>query len=283
MGAGPRHVQRLGAGEIGADLIDNIADPRIADYRNIPDAELIRERGLFVAEGRLVVRRLLTESTLTAKSVLVTDQARLALADALAARPDVPVFVASTPVMNSIAGFNIHRGCLAVGERPEPREWQDLARGARLVVLLERVANADNVGAVFRNAAAFGADAVLLDEATTDPLYRKAIRTSMGAALVMPFGRVASMPDVLDELREAGFATVALTPSASALPLPAVVEAAASRPVAMILGHEGEGVTEVSLEACEYHARIPISSDVDSLNVATASAVALYEFNGDGL
>jgi tRNA G18 (ribose-2'-O)-methylase SpoU len=283
MGQSLRDVQGLGAGKIGADLIEDVGDPRIADYRNIPDAELIRDRGLFVAEGRLVVRRLLTESTLTAKSVLVTDQARLALADALESRPDVPVLVASTPVINSITGFNVHRGCLAVGERPEPREWQELARGARLVVLLERVANADNVGAVFRNAAAFGADAVLLDEATTDPLYRKAIRTSMGAALVMPFGRVASMPGVLDELREAGFATVALTPSASALPLLSVVEAAAARPVAMILGHEGEGLTEPALEACEYHARIPISSDVDSLNVATASAVALYEFNGDSL
>jgi tRNA G18 (ribose-2'-O)-methylase SpoU len=264
-------------------LVDNLSDSRLADYRNIPDAQLVRDRGLFVAEGRIVVRRLLTESTLTPKSVLVTESARQALADALESRAEVPVFVATPPVMNGIAGFNIHRGCLAVGERPEPRDWQELARGARLIVLLERVANADNVGAVFRNAAAFGADAVLLDEPTTDPLYRKSIRTSMGAALVMPFGRVASVPDVIDELRQAGFATVAMTPSASALPLPEVVEAAAARPVAIVLGHEGEGLTEASLEACEFHARIPISSDVDSLNVATASAVALYEFNGGGL
>lgn len=263
--------------------IHDTADSRLDDYRNIPDAQLVRERGLFVAEGRLVVRRLLTESTLTAKSVLATESARQALSDALESRPEVPVFVATPSVMNGIAGFNIHRGCLAVGERPEPRDWQELARGARLIVLLERVANADNVGAVFRNAAAFGADAVLVDEATADPLYRKAIRTSMGAALVMPFGRVPSVPDVLDELREAGFATVAMTPSSSALPLPEVVDAAAARPVAIVLGHEGEGLTQGALEACEFHARIPVSSDVDSLNVATASAVALYEFNGDGL
>jgi tRNA G18 (ribose-2'-O)-methylase SpoU len=264
-------------------LIDNLSDPRIADYRNIPDAQLVRERGLFVAEGRLVVRRLLTESTLTAKSVLVTDTARQALSDALESRPDLPVYVATPAVINGIAGFNIHRGCLAVGERPEPRPWQELAGGARLIVVLEQVANADNVGAVFRNAAAFGADAVLLDEMTTDPLYRKAIRTSMGAALVTPFGRVEAVPEVLDELREAGFATVAMTPSPSALPLPSVVDAAVGRPVAIVLGHEGEGLTDASLDACEFHARIPISSDVDSLNVATASAVALYEFNGGGL
>ena len=243
----------------------------------------MRDRGLFVAEGRLVVRRLLTESTLTARSVLVTEPARLALSDALESRPDVQVFVGTPAVINSITGFNVHRGCQAVGERPEARDWQELARGARLVVLLERVANADNVGAVFRNAAAFGADAVLLDEVTTDPLYRKAIRTSMGASLVMPFGRAASVPDVIEELREAGFATVAMTPSAAAPPLPSVVEASAGRPVAIVLGHEGDGLTEPSLEACEYLARIPISSDVDSLNVATASAVALYEFNGGGL
>ena len=273
----------MGAGEIGADLIDDIDDPRIADFRNIPDAQLVRERGLFVAEGRLVVRRLLTESTLTPKSVLVTETARQALSDALESRSDVPVFVATPRVITGIAGFNIHRGCLAVGEHPEPRDWQDLARGARLVVLLERVANADNVGAVFRNAAAFGADAVLLDEVTTDPLYRKAIRTSMGAALVMPFGRATKVTDVLDELREAGFATVAMTPSASALPLPSVVDAAAARPVAILLGHEGEGLIGTSLQACEFRARIPISSDVDSLSVATASAVALYEFNGGDL
>ncbi len=263
--------------------MDAPADPRIADYRNIPDPQLVRDRGLFIAEGRLVVRRLLTESTLTAKSVLVTEPARQALSDALESRPDVQVFVGTPAVINGITGFNVHRGCLAVGERPEAREWQELARGARLVVLLERVANADNVGAVFRNAAAFGADAVLLDEATTDPLYRKAIRTSMGAALVMPFGRIASVPDVLDELHEAGFATVAMTPSPSALPLPSVVEASAGRPVAIVLGHEGEGLTGTTLEACEFHARIPTSSDVDSINVATASAVALYEFNGGSL
>ena len=256
-------------------------DPRIEDYRNIPDPQLIRDRGLFIAEGRLVVRRLLTESTFAAKSVMVTEQARIAMADVLASRPDVAVYVVTPPVINSITGFNIHRGCLAVGERPEARPWEDIILGSRLLVFLERVANADNVGAVIRNAAAFGVDAVLLDDVTTDPLYRKAIRTSMGAALVMPFARVPDVPDAVAQLRRQGFATVALTPSASAIPLSDVVSDAGGRAVAIVLGHEGEGLTERSLAACEYHARIPISSDVDSLNVATASAIALYEFNAD--
>jgi tRNA G18 (ribose-2'-O)-methylase SpoU len=258
-----------------------VHDPRIEDYRNIPDPQLIRQRGLFIAEGRFVVRRLLTESTCPARSIMLTEQARIAMSDVLASRPDVPVYVVTPSVINSITGFNIHRGCLAVGERPEPRPWQDVILGARLIVFLERVANADNVGSVFRNAAAFGVDAVLLDEATTDPLYRKAIRTSMGAALVMPFARVPDLPDAIAQLRTEGFATVALTPSAGAIPLPEVVSDAGGRPVALVLGHEGEGLTERSLAACEYHARIPISSDVDSLNVATASAIALYEFNAD--
>ena len=262
-------------------LIDNIADSRLADYRNIPDPQLIRDRGLFIAEGRFVVRRLLTESTFPAKSIMVTEQARVAMGDVLAARADVPVYVVTPSVINSITGFNIHRGCLAVGERPEPRPWEDIILGARMLVLLERIANADNVGSVFRNAAAFGADAILLDETTTDPLYRKAIRTSMGAALVMPFTRVPDLPDAVARLRTDGFATVALTPSATAIPLAEVVSDAGGRPVALVLGHEGEGLTERMLAACEYHARIPISSDVDSLNVATASAIALYEFDQD--
>ena len=262
-------------------LLDDPSDPRLADYRNIPDPQLVRDRGLFIAEGRLVVRRLLTESTCTTRSVLVTEPSRAALADALESRPEVPVYLVTPAVINGITGFNVHRGCLAAGERPEPRPWEDVILGARLLVFLERVANADNVGAVFRNAAAFGVDAVLLDDATTDPLYRKAIRTSMGASLVMPFARLADLPDGIAQLREEGFATVALTPSDTAMTVAEVVADAEARPVALVLGHEDEGVTDRALAACEYHARIPISSEVDSLNVATASAIALYEFCGD--
>ena len=262
--------------------VDRVDDPRLAEYRSVSDGELLRRRHRFVAEGRLVVGRLL-ESGHRVESLLVNEASFRAL-DALLSRvpPHIPVYVCETDEFAAITGFNLHRGCLALAERPAARAFEEVVRATDLLLVLEAVTDADNVGSAFRNAAAFGAS-VVLSEACCDPLYRKAIRTSMGAALVMPFGRVASMPDVLDELREAGFATVALTPSASAQPLPDVVEAAASRPVAMLLGHEGEGVTELSLEACEYHARIPISSDVDSLNVATASAVALYEFNADSL
>ncbi|MBI2187705.1 MAG: RNA methyltransferase [Acidobacteria bacterium] len=253
------------------------SDERIADYRAVSDPELARRHGIFIAEGRLVVRRLLTDRRFTTRSVMVTEPACTALADVLEARADVPVYVVPQTVMNGVAGFNIHRGCLAVGERPAPRPWTEVIAGARVVVVLERIANADNVGGVFRNAAAFGADAVLLDPASTDPLYRKAIRTSMGAALGVSFARAEPWPDVLAALADRGFTTLALTPAASAPPLAAVAEAAAAQPVALVLGHEGEGLTDAATAACAHRARIPITAATDSLNVATATAIALYE------
>ena len=236
---------------------------------------------MFVAEGRLVVTRLMTESALATRSVLVTETARASLADVFAARPEVPVYVVPQAVMNDIAGFHIHRGCLAIGQRPQPARWQDVvasgfSRKAPIVVL-ERVANADNVGGVFRNAAAFGAGAVLLDPVSTDPLYRKAIRTSMGAALIVPFARAEPWPDALRDLREMGFALIAMTPSEEAPTLRQCASALAGRRAALVLGHEGDGLSKGALDVCDHHARIPMASGVDSLNVSAAAAVALYE------
>ena len=266
---------------------DDPADPRLADYRGVSDAELAARQGIFIAEGRLVVRRLLASSTFATRSVLVTEAAFASLAGTLARRPGVPVLLVRQGVMNAIAGFDIHRGCLAIGERPGASTWQEVAQlptpnsqRPRVVVVLERVANPDNVGGVFRSASAFGAGAVLLDPSTVDPLYRKAIRTSMGAALQVPFARAEPWPGAVRELRQLGFAVVAMTPSAGAQPLRETVEAVAGRPVAIVLGHEGDGLTADALAACELQARIPMSGEVDSLNVATAAAIALYEFSG---
>jgi tRNA G18 (ribose-2'-O)-methylase SpoU len=206
--------------------------------------------------------------------------------DVLRARPDVPVYVVPPAVMTRVTGFNMHRGCLAAGERPRPAVWTDLVGcggfrlkpEARTLVVLERVANADNVGGVFRNAAALGASAVLLDAASVDPLYRKAIRTSMGAALAVPFARAEPWPDALRTLAGRGFSTVALTPAPAARPLADVIDAiGGTRPVALVLGHEGDGLTPAALDACTHRARIPIGPGVESLNVAAAAAVALYE------
>ena len=265
---------------------DDSADPRLTDYRGVSDADLAARQGIFVAEGRLVVRRLLASNLFATRSVLVTEPAFASLADTLARRPDVPVLLVHQNVMNEIAGFDIHRGCLAIGERADPTRWQDVvgqlptpnSQFPTVIVVLERVANPDNVGGVFRTASAFGATGVLLDPATTDPLYRKAIRTSMGAALQVPFARAEPWPGALTELRRLGFAVVAMTPSPGAPPLRQSVGAIAGRPIAIVLGHEGEGLTAEALAACEFQARIPMIREVDSLNVATAAAIALYEF-----
>jgi len=271
--------------------IGDSGDERLGDYRGVSDPGLAARSGRFIAEGRLVVRRLLAASTFTTRSVLVTEPGLAALGDALALQPGVPVFLVPQDVMTGITGFHIHRGCLAIGERPTPTRWQDVvdrvsqlptsnSQRPKVVVVLERVANADNVGGVFRSAAAFGAGGVLLDPVSTDPLYRKAIRTSMGAALQVPFARAEPWPGALRELRAHGLAVVAMTPAPAAPSLREVVHALAGRGAAIVLGHEGEGLTAQALAACEYRARIPIGAAVDSLNVAVAAAIALYEFAG---
>jgi len=255
--------------------IDDPADPRIADYRNVPDSALLQERRLFVAEGRQVVRRLLATNRLVTRSVMVTAPALAALGPDLD-RDAVTVFVVPQAVMDAVTGFNIHRGCLAIGERGAPLDWRTLARDARRLVILERVGNADNVGAIFRNAAAFGVDAVLLGPDCTDPLYRKAIRTSMAAALQVPYADTAPWPDALRELNASGVHTVGLTPCHDAPPIRQVIGNAGPR-VALVAGHEGDGLTREAMEACGTLARIPMTRGVDSINVGVAVGVALYE------
>ena len=257
--------------------LDDATDPRVADYGGIPDPELARARGVFVAEGRLVVRRLL-ESRFVTRSVMVTGTALDAVADLVEARPGLPVFVVPQDVMNAVAGFNIHRGCLAIGERPAAMPWDALAPDASPLVALERVGNADNVGATFRAAAAFAAGGVLLDGACADPLYRKAIRTSMGASLQVPFASGVPWPSALSALRDRGWMVVGLTPSA-AEPLAAVLGSAPGRRVVLALGHEGDGLTPGATGACTHLARIPMIGAVDSLNVAMAAGIALYELH----
>jgi tRNA G18 (ribose-2'-O)-methylase SpoU len=273
--------------------IDDPGDPRLADYRGIPDPELARTRGVFVAEGRLVVGRLL-QSRFVTRSVMVTPSTLGSVAAALEGRPCSPVFVVPQDVMNTVAGFNIHRGCLAIGERPAPTPWEVLAGDARscrpsglpasggCLVALERVGNADNVGATFRAVAAFGAAGVLLDPACADPLYRKAVRTSMGAALQVPFATDVPWADALAGLRRDGWTVLGLTPDTGAAPAREVLTLARGTPVVLVLGHEGDGISTATAGACTHLARIPMSADVDSLNVAMAAGIALYEWRQVG-
>jgi len=259
------------------ETIDAPDDPRLAPYRHAADPVRLREHGLFAAEGRLVVRTLLTASPLATRSVLVTRPALDGLSDVLPAGSRFPILVVPQAVMNGIVGFNIHRGCLALGERPPDRSIESLLQDdpPRLVVL-EDVSNADNVGGIFRCAAAFGA-AVVMGPHCADPLYRKAIRTSMGAALRVPFAPAAAWPGTLDVLRGSGYHVVALTPGPEADDLDATAGAISRMPhVALLIGAEGSGLSATALAGADRRIRIRIDRSVDSLNAAVATGIALH-------
>jgi len=254
--------------------IDDAADARVADYRALVRPGRGRRQDVFVVEG-LRALRLLLASRFRTRSLLVTPSALDRLRDELA-RLDgaVPVYTASHATLREITGFDFHGGHLALGERaPEPA-LADLLRpaGDRVVVVMERLGNPDNVGGVLRNAAAFGAAAALLSPGCADPLYRRAIRVSMGGALVVPFATLADWPRDLDRLRDAGYTLVALTPRADATDIATV----SARRVALLVGHESDGLGTSALAAADVTARIAMSPSADSLNAAAASAVALH-------
>jgi tRNA G18 (ribose-2'-O)-methylase SpoU len=254
-------------------------DPRVEPYRSVPDAERLRSDGLFVAEGRFVVQRLIESGRFRVRSLLLNDAAWRAL-EPVCERlgPDVEVYLGSPRDFLNLTGYNVHRGCLALAERPRPILLDDVLSTARKVVALDHVANADNVGGVFRNAAAFGADGVVLSHGCADPLYRKAIRTSMAATLRVPFSTAPAdgWGAALMRLRASGFHVVALTLDESAQELDGFARSARPDRIALLLGAEGEGLSLESQEAADVRVRIAIRPDVDSLNVAVAAGIALH-------
>ena len=265
---------------MAVERFDRANDPRVAAYRGVRDGELMRSNGLFVAEGRYVVRRVVEDGRYRVQSMLLNEAALRDLDEAISALGvDVPIFVGDGHALAEIAGYDVHRGCLALVQRRPDAAAGDLIASSQALVILEAVSNADNVGGVFRNAAAFGADGVLLSPSCCDPFYRKAIRTSMGATLRVPFARAAAddWPGVLTRVRAAGFTLVAMTPREPSETLQAF--AARPRParVALIVGTEGAGLTTAVETAADVRVRIPISGDVDSLNLATAVGIALYQ------
>ena len=259
--------------------VDDPRDPRLRDFHAVPDPVLLRRRSLFVAESRFVVRELLAHPRLATQALLATPAALDSLGDLLDARTldTLPVYVAPPPVLKQVTGFRVHRGCLAIGERPAPATDADLPAlaTARLVVVLEQVGNPDNLGSIFRNAAAFGAPCVLLSPGCCDPLYRKAIRTSIGASLRIPYGEMADWPEGLDRLRALGYTTVALSPEPDADDLQALAAVPPQR-TALVLGAEGAGLSDEAVALVDRRVRIPIADGIDSLNVATAAGIALY-------
>lgn len=266
--------------------LEGIDDSRFADrnlYRVIGDHRALRALGLFVAEGRLVVERLI-ERKFPVRSLLVSETALRAL-EPVCARlgDDVTAFVCDTTDFERMTGYNIHRGCLALAPRPVQPMLADLMANARSLIVLEDVANADNVGGIFRNSAAFGVGGIVLSRGCVDPLYRKAIRTSMASALRVPFVIVdadESWREALMQIRGAGFQMVALTPNASAVALDAFGQDFRADKFALLLGAEGAGLTAASLAAADVCVRIPIASDVDSLNASVAAGIALYRLLG---
>ena len=256
-------------------------DPRLAPFRDVGDAELRRRDGLFLAEGRLVVRRLLTESRYRTRAVLVSEAAHAALDDVLGGGDDAfDVFVVPTAWMEGLTGFNMHRGCLAVGERGAGFAWRDVVEDARRLLVLEGVGNPDNVGGIFRTARALGVDGVLLGPGTGDPLYRKAVRVSCGAALTVPYAVATPWPDVIRTLVADGVEVWALTPAVGATALDEVVARGVPGRLALLVGAEGPGLTEASQRLASERVRIPIAPDADSLNVTVAAGIALAAVAG---
>lgn len=251
--------------------VEGPGDPRVSDFVGLRQRSAEDHCNWLVAEGPTVVRQLLA-SDYRLRSVLVTERGLRVLAPEVAAL-DGPVLVADQAVLDSICGFHFHRGALASADRRPLPDLAALAVDADLLLLLEGVNDHENLGALFRNAAAFGVDAVALDSTCADPLYRRSVRVSVGHVLRTPFARVADLPSAVPLLRELGFETVALTPAAGAEDIGAV---APRRKQALLVGSEGWGLTAATLVAADRRVRIPIAPGVDSLNVATAAAVALH-------
>lgn len=262
--------------------LESVADSGVAEYAAVGDPELVRQRGLFIAEGRLVVKRLIESGRCRIRSLLMSEAAMHELAPALQRlEPSVPVYVGPVQMFRDITGFNIHRGCLALAERPVSAPAAALVYGARLVLVLQSIANPDNVGGIFRNAAAFGVDAVLLDRATADPLYRKTVRTSMGASLEVPFAAIDG-PGDLQAVRNAGLTVAALTAREPAETLDRFAARQRGGRLALLLGNEGDGLSPEVLAAADHRVRIPTSGRIDSLNVAVAAGIALSRLTAFG-
>ncbi|GAA5616992.1 TrmH family RNA methyltransferase [Brucella anthropi] len=259
--------------------IDDPNDIRLSPYRDIREKDLVGRQQRFIAEGKVVLNVLFSSSArFETESLLVLENRLAGLGEQLSQLPsEVPVYSVPQTVMDAVAGFHVHRGILAVGRRKTPPSLQamlDTLPAKSLVVVLCGISNHDNVGSIFRNAAAFEADCVLMDDTCCDPLYRKAIRVSVGATLKVPYFHGGSIDEIIAALGDADFNLLALSPSSSL----SVYDATKYGRQALLLGTEGEGLPPRLLEKLQT-ARIPMSTAFDSLNVATASGIALSRFS----
>lgn len=262
------------------ERVEGPDDERLGDYAGLTDVALRSRRepelGLYMAESAKVVRRAL-DAGHRPRSLLLSDRWLDPMADLVGrvAAAGAPVYVGTPAVLEAITGFNVHRGAIAAMHRPAPVPPADLLATARRVVVLEDVVDHTNVGAVFRSAAGIGADAVLVSPRCADPLYRRAVRVSMGTVFQVPWARLEPWPAGLAVLRDAGFVVAALALTADAVRLDDLETAAPPR-LALVLGTEGDGLSGRAIAEADLAVRIPMAGGVDSLNVAAAAAVALW-------
>lgn len=259
--------------------VDDPTDPRLDDFRDLNSIDrrpdLPSGKGLVIAEGALVVQRMLA-SRFTARAFLGTDRRLGELTEDLR-HSAAPFYRASAAVMAAVIGFHLNRGVLAAAKRPPELPVHRVIEGARTVAVLEGVNDHENLGSMFRNAAGLDVDAIVFGTGCADPLYRRVVRVSMGHALLVPYASSTNWPDDLELLRDSGFRMLAMTPSPAASTLAEVMAGLVDDKVAILVGAEGPGLTERTMRASEVRVRIPMTRGTDSLNVATAAALAFYE------
>jgi tRNA G18 (ribose-2'-O)-methylase SpoU len=259
--------------------LESLDGDRLRDYRDLTDVVLRRlsepAGGLYIAESTKVIERALRAGH-RPRSVLTIEK-WLAEIEHLVADQDVdlPVYVGAPELLESLTGFNLHRGALAAMHRPELRTVPEVVAGARRIIVLEDIVDHTNVGAIFRSVAGIGADAVLITPRCADPFYRRSVRVSMGTVLQIPWTRLPEWPEGRDMLAGLGFELAALALSPDAVTLDEYA-AAPPQKVALVVGTEGDGLSRAALAAADTVVTIPMLHGVDSLNVASASAVALY-------
>lgn len=262
--------------------IEHADDPRLHDYTDLTDMQLRTrtepERGLFIAEGEKVITRAL-DAGYPMRSMLLSDK-WLDLMTPVIARTNAPVYLGEPALLEQVTGFHVHRGALAAMHRQPLPDPAALLEQSRRIIVLETVNNHTNIGAIFRAAAALGMDAVLLAPDCADPLYRRAVRVSMGTVFAIPYARLGEHPErpwprALSLLPEHGYRAMALTPAPDAADL-RTLTLDPQQKIALMLGSEGDGLSPRALAACDLRVRIPMAAGVDSLNVAAAAAVACY-------
>ncbi|WP_299518369.1 RNA methyltransferase [uncultured Serinicoccus sp.] len=264
----------------GVVWVEDPRDPRVRDYFQLTDVALRRvlepQEGLYLAESDKVIRRALASGH-RMRSLLLTPRWATELTELVlpALADGIPVYVGSPGVIEEMTGFHLHRGAIAAMHRPTLPDVGEVVAGARRVAVLEDVVDHTNVGAAFRSAAALGVDAVLVTPRCADPLYRRAVRVSMGTVFQVPWTRIDPWPGGVDVLREAGFTVAALALAQDAVDLDEL-EARPPERLALVLGTEGDGLSRRTVEAADLVVRIPMGGGVDSLNVAAASAVAFW-------